>query len=62
LPGRAEDLLGELLARVEGRAIYPRVIVALFTGMRRGELLALRWIYVDLEPKGGQNLRSTRGN
>ena len=29
--------------------MYPRAVTALFTGIRRGELLALRWSNVDLE-------------
>jgi integrase len=29
--------------------MYPRAITALFTGIRRGELLALRWQHVDLD-------------
>src|SRR5216683_619518 len=32
-----------------GRTLYPKVVVALFTGMRRGEIMALRWGHVDLE-------------
>jgi integrase len=32
-----------------GHTLYPKVIIALFTGMRRGEILALRWRNVDLD-------------
>jgi integrase len=38
-----------MVERLRGRAIYPKAITALFTGLRRGELLALRWSHVDLE-------------
>jgi integrase len=34
---------------MQGRAIRPKIIVALFCGLRRGELLALRWSAVDLD-------------
>ncbi len=34
--------LQELLAKLRGRAIYPKVVLSLFAGLRRGELLA-RW-------------------
>jgi integrase len=38
-----------ILATARGRAIYPIATLALATGMRRGELLALRWQDVDLD-------------
>jgi integrase len=46
-----DDQIAELLTKLAGRAIYSRVIVALFTGVRRGELLALRWSNTDLDAK-----------
>ena len=38
-----------VLETLRHRSIYPILVVALATGMRRGELLALRWADVDLE-------------
>lgn len=45
------DQIAGLLTKLAGRAIYPRIIVSLFTGVRRGELLALRWTNTDLDAK-----------
>lgn len=47
----AKDRIGTLLAKLDGRAIRPKAITTLFTGLRRGELLALRWPRIDLERK-----------
>jgi len=38
-----------LLEKLKGRPLYPVVVLGLATGMRRGELLALRWKDVDLD-------------
>ena len=38
-----------LLQKLEGQGLYPLTVLALATGMRRGELLALRWCDVDLD-------------
>jgi integrase len=38
-----------VLAALKGRSLYPIVATALGTGMRRGELLAMRWKDVDLD-------------
>jgi integrase len=40
-----------LLAALRGKYIYWPVLLALATGMRRGEILALRWKNVDFEKK-----------
>jgi integrase len=51
------DEIGVVLAKLEGHALYPIVALSLATGMRRGELLALRWEDVDLD---GATLRVGR--
>ncbi len=38
-----------VLRGLQGRSIYPVLVTALSTGMRRGELLAMRWRDVDLD-------------
>jgi integrase len=40
-----------LVEKLRGRTMYPKAITALFTGIRRGELLALRWPDIDLDSK-----------
>jgi integrase len=45
------DKIGDVIERLRGRAIFAKAIVSLFTGVRRGELLALRWPNVDLDGK-----------
>ena len=42
------DRLGAVLRALKKRSIYPIASLALATGMRRGEILALRWRDVDL--------------
>lgn len=44
-----EEQVGIVLGKLRGRALYPLIVVALATGMRRGELLALRWEDIDLD-------------
>jgi len=46
-----QDELARLLDGFRGRALYPIVVAAAFTGARRGELLALRWIDFDAANK-----------
>jgi integrase len=49
----AQDVPG-LVAKLRGNRFYPLVIVALFTGMRLGEILALRRNRVDLDRRVAQ--------
>jgi integrase len=58
------DQVRTVLEGLRGRPLYPIVAVALGTGMRRGELLALRWGNVDLDAKVvrvRQALEQTKG-
>ena len=43
------DAVHKFLAACEGSSFRDALFVALHTGMRRSELLALKWEYVDLE-------------
>jgi integrase len=43
------DQARELLERLRGHPLYPLASLALATGMRRNEMLALRWQDVDLD-------------
>jgi integrase len=40
-----------ILSKLPGHEIYAEAIVALFTGMRLGKILATRWRHVDLDRK-----------
>ena len=42
------EQIADVLAKLDGHALYPIATMALATGMRRGELLALRWGDLDL--------------
>lgn len=41
----------DLVAKLRGSRLYVPALVALFTGMRIGEVLALRWSRIDLDAK-----------
>jgi integrase len=43
------DQIATVLAAIKGDRLYPIAALAIATGMRRGELLALQWRDVDLE-------------
>ena len=44
-----EEQAQTLLQKIKGQPLYPVVMLGLATGMRRGELLALRWRDCDLD-------------
>ncbi len=43
-----EEATKDLLRGLRGHAVYLPCVIAAGTGMRRGEILALRWSEVDL--------------
>jgi integrase len=45
------DQIDDVVAKLRGRAIYCKAVTLLFTGLRRSELMALRWCDVDLDAK-----------
>jgi len=59
----SENQLPVLLERLKGNKVEPIVLLALFCGLRRGEILALRWGNIDLHWKVlhiRQSLEETR--
>jgi integrase len=60
----AVQVLGDEALRGIARAMYARAITSLFTGLRRNEMLALRWRNTDLDAKVirvREALEETRG-
>jgi integrase len=45
----AETTIAPMLAALRGSELYAPAVVTIYTGLRRGELLALRWSDIDLE-------------
>ncbi|HZZ23188.1 MAG TPA: site-specific integrase [Roseiarcus sp.] len=45
------DQIRGVVRDLKDRSVYPKAVLALFTGMRRGEILALRWQDFDPERK-----------
>jgi integrase len=43
------DQIGIVLRALRGRSLYGVAVIALATGMRRGEIVALRWGDIDLD-------------
>jgi integrase len=43
------EQINDVLVKLEDHGLHPIVVLALATGMRRGELLALRWGDIDLD-------------
>jgi len=59
------DQIAAVLAALTGHRLHPIVSLAVATGMRRGELLALRWADVDLSAaslKVERSLEETKAN
>ncbi len=54
----AESQIGDVLGKLKDHHLHPLVVVALGTGMRRGELCALQWRHVDLDAASIQVERS----
>ena len=45
------DQIRAILTELRGHPIYPKAILAIFAGLRRGEVLALRWADVGFDRK-----------
>lgn len=60
-----ENEISALLKSLDGNRLYLPVALAVATGLRRGELLALRWQDIDLESAQltvARSLEQTKGN
>jgi integrase len=44
-----EAQISDLLAKLQDRALHTKVVISLFCGTRRGELLGLQWQDIDLD-------------
>jgi integrase len=44
-----KNQIGDVVAKLRGAEIFPKAMLALFCGLRAGEVLALRWSAIDLE-------------
>lgn len=44
-----KDMIGDVVAALRGTDIFPQAALALFCGLRAGEVLALRWLVIDLD-------------
>jgi integrase len=44
-----EHRLPELLTKLRGRSVYLIAVISLFAGLRRSEVLALKWRHIDLD-------------
>jgi integrase len=58
------DQIDSVITALRGRYLHPITVIALATGMRRGEIAALRWGDVDLERgkiRVERSLEQTRG-
>src|SRR5262249_50734799 len=42
------DRIGDVVNKLRRRTIFPKVVISVFCGLRRGEVLALHWGDVDL--------------
>jgi integrase len=45
------DQIEQVVSKLKGVAIYPRAMLALFCGLRAGEILGLRWRSLDLDKR-----------
>lgn len=45
------DQIGDVVEKLRGLPIFPKALLALFCGLRAGEVLALRWRNIDLDGK-----------